>query len=399
VANKRNIPKQDDNARDEPVADPTQQAVPTPIVVDKSGGAGNSAAMRAVGGAKRAAARIEDAIGGGVSRIGGGIESLGEGINQLGGKVDSVPLIGAGVKEFGGGLAELGESLTNLPKVAKSVRGRILFRSMLVGFVLVAAWIIAIVAIQLRGGSKPDFRPLADRILKDIRDGKAAQVFADSSPRMQEVTKEEAFIDNMADMNRTLGSFLEIIAVNDTLVTEGPSGPIGRVAMTLEFEKAKAKGSVSFQKIDNRWRLLGVAVEVPTTLPITLQDKKDRVKVPPEIAPLGKEILQEFSAGNDQKLWDGSTELFRARSTQSDFVALQSSRRTALGRYMRVLDITNDENLSTDKLSASFVGLVQFERGNITVTVGFARGRKDLPWKLNAIKMVLPPPRAGIDNP
>ena len=61
-------------------------------------------------GAKRATSRIEDVVGGGVSRLGGGLESLGEGIGQLGERVEKVPLLGQSVKDLGVGLADIGGS-------------------------------------------------------------------------------------------------------------------------------------------------------------------------------------------------------------------------------------------------------------------------------------------------
>ncbi len=368
---------------------PADDGVPEPVPEQPSGGAGQSKRMRVAGGAKRAASRIEDVVGGGVARIGVGLESLGEGIGQLGDRVENVPLLGQGVKDIGGGLADIGESLHNLPMVAKSPSGRALIASMLVGFLLVFAWISAIVWFQLRGGRQPDFRPLAEKILIALRDGKAAAVYVDCSPRMQETIREDRFIATMNDMNNTLGKYVEIAAINETFVTSGPQGRIGRVSLTVEFANTRTRGSISFQKIDKKWKLLGIAMEVPKDLPIST-NQKELYNLPRELVPMGTEILKLSSQSADDEIWQRATESFRQRGTRDAFVAVQQTRRDTLGKFLRVLVVQDKLALSTDSLSATFVALCQFERANASATIGFERRLVDTPWQMSSLKIVLP---------
>jgi len=367
----------------------SDDGVPEPVADQHTGGAGQSARMRMARSAKRATSKIEDVVGGGVSRLGGGLESLGEGIGQLGERVEKVPLIGQGVKDLGGGLADIGESLHDLPSVAKTPSGRALIASMLVGFLLVFAWISFIVWFQLRGGMQPDFRPMAEKILVDLRDGKAATIYADCSPRMQETIREERFVATINDMNKTLGKFVEIAAINETFVTSGPQGRIGRVSMTVEFENARTLGSVSFQKIDKKWKLLGIAMEVPKDVPIST-NQEEQYNLPPELVPLGTEVLKLSSQSADDEIWQRATESFRERGGRDAFVALQQTRRDTLGKFVRVLVVQEKLALSYDKLSASFVALCQYERANASATIGFDRRREDTPWQMSSLKIVLP---------
>jgi hypothetical protein len=59
-------------------------------------------------------------------------------------------------------------------------------RSAILGFLLVFAWIVVIVALQVRGIDAPDFRPTAETILAELGKGSAAieQVYED--PRADE---------------------------------------------------------------------------------------------------------------------------------------------------------------------------------------------------------------------
>src|SRR5262249_45590275 len=123
-------------------------------------------------------------IGGGVSKLGSGLGTLGEGLSRLGEK-SHVPLVGAGVSALGERIATVGETLTKLPHVARTRSGGLLVRSAIVGFLLVFAWIVVIVALQVRGIDAPDFRPAAEQILAELSKGGAAieQVYENASPR------------------------------------------------------------------------------------------------------------------------------------------------------------------------------------------------------------------------
>jgi len=193
---------------------------------------------------KRIAGAAKDALDASVSRLGSSIGSIGEGVSRLG-EMSRIPMVGSGVARLGEGIAHVGESLHALPQAARTRRGRLLIRSSMVGFVLVAAWIIVIVALQLHGNDAPDFRPNAERVLAQLSSGAIAEVYEQASPRFQEVVRKERFSDDMTDLAQTVGKFREITSVNDSLVTTGPTGRVGRVALTVAYEKALCQVSVS----------------------------------------------------------------------------------------------------------------------------------------------------------
>ena len=152
-----------------------------------------------------------------------------------------------------------------LPAATKTRRGRLLLRSVVVGFVLVATWIAVIVGLQLHGNDVPDFRPTAEKILVEIGKGSASigEVYEKASPRFQEMVRKERFIDEMTDLNTTLGKFIEVTAINDTLVTSGPAGRVGRVSITASYANGICKGSISFHWDQGQWKLLGIGIELP----------------------------------------------------------------------------------------------------------------------------------------
>ena len=49
----------------------------------------------------------------------------------------------------------------------------------------------------------------------------------------------ETFVDQMDDMGRTLGRFLEITAVVATETNRGPGGRTGRIDLRLEYEQGE----------------------------------------------------------------------------------------------------------------------------------------------------------------
>lgn len=366
------------------------------------------------------AKRAEELLGQGVSKIGEGIDTIGRGVSKIGERAAKVPVLGESVRNLGEGLSEVGASLHELPAVTRSRRGRVLVRSMVVAFLLVFAWIAAIVTLQLRDSKKPDFRPLSRRILLSIRDGNAAAVWAEASPRFQEVVREQRFIDDMADMKNTLGAFREIAAVNDTIVSTGPGGRIGRVALTLQFERGTARANVSFHRDGGRWKLLGLAVDTPPELPITQESRKERSELPAEVYEQAKRLLQaadlversepraergraaprppvvDPAIERDQRseaLWDAASEVFHSSITKADFMRLQRERTEALGNYKGIIEYKSGSKKLGD-LSATFTGLVEYQRaGVVSVAVSFERDDERAPWLLRSLKIVLPMPR------
>ena len=345
---------------------------------------------------------VQEAVSGGVERLGTGIGTIGEGVSKIGDATKNVPLVGAGVAKIGEQLTRAGESIHVLPRVAQTRRGRLLVRSTIVGFLLVFAWIAAIVGLQLQGNDTPDFRPAAERILVEISKGAAGidKAYEESSPRFQEMVSKERFADDMTDMNATVGRFREITAINDTLVTTGPTGRIGRVSLTASYDKGTCKGSISFHRDKDQWRLLGIGIELPPDLAITEAQREQRVaacKDPDsrktcDVRDAAERILEHVDAGQAGEIWDAATPVFQKQETRAQFIELQAERRAALGAYRRIISVTEAKLIGGT--SATFDVLAEFEKSSaVRAVFGFERTGKSAPWQLRLMKVVLPMPR------
>ncbi|MEO6771640.1 MAG: hypothetical protein ABI467_01295 [Kofleriaceae bacterium] len=358
-------------------------------------------------GAHRAREALTAAASGGVELLGEGIAMLGEGVTKLGDLTNKVPLVGASIGKLGGrlgeGLTRAGESVHALPAATKTRRGRLLVRSVLVAFVLVAGWIAAIVGLQLHGNDVPDFRPSAEAILSAIGKGSASigEVYEKSSPRFQEMVRKERFIDEMTDLTTTLGKFNEVTAINDTLVTSGPAGRVGRVSLTASYARGICKGSISFHRDQGRWKLLGIGLELPPDLKVTQAQREQRVaacKDPDnrktcDVRDAAETILEQLRDGKAGEVWDAASPVFRTAETRIQFATVQDQHREALGAYKRILRVTEAKVIGGT--SATFDTVSEFERSSGVRTVfGFERQSKTAPWQLRSFKLVLPMPRA-----
>ena len=350
---------------------------------------------------RRISDAAKDALGSGIGTIGDGVSRIGEGVSKLGDLSRKVPGVGSSVARIGEGITHVGEQLHELPQVARTRRGRLLIRSMIVGFVLVAAWIVLIVALQLHGNDTPDFRPDAERILVAISKGTIDEVYEQASPRFQEMVRKERFIDDMTDLAQTVGKFREITAVNDSLVTAGATGRVGRVSLTVAYEKATCKASVSLHYDQGRWKLLGIGVELPPELKISQAQREERVKAckdPMDIKhcdvhQAADAILQQLKDGHADQVWDNATSVFQKQEPKAKFVQLQGEHMAALGNYRRIIAVT-EAKVMIGGTSATFDTLAEFDKASGVRTVfGLFRRSKLDPWKLRSFKIVLPMPR------
>lgn len=341
-------------------------------------------------------------LGDGIGTLGDGVSRLGEGVSKLGDLSRKVPVVGSSVAKIGEGITHVGETLHELPQVARTRRGRLLIRSMIVGFILVAAWIIVIVALQLHGNDTPDFRPIAERVLVDLSKGAIDQVYEQASPRFQEMVRKERFTDDMTDLSQTVGKFREISAVNDSLVTTGPSGRVGRVSLTVAYEKAICKVSVSLHYDEDRWGLLGLGVELPPELKITQAQREERVKACKDsmdikncdVHQAADAILRQLKDGHADQVWDNATEVFQKQEQKAKFVQLQGEHLTALGGYRRIIAVSEAKVIGGT--SATFDTLAEFDKASgVRAVFGFSRGSKLDPWRLGSFKIVLPMPRGA----
>lgn len=389
------------------------QAVPSadsePVA---SGGVAATAVVHDTGPVGRRSKRLTDAmqdvVSGGVEKLGAGIETIGGGVSKVGDLTRKVPLVGTSVGKLGEGLTKAGESIHALPRVAQTRRGRLLVRSVVVGFLLVFSWIVVIVFLQLRSENTPDFRPAAEQILVQISKGRAAieEVYEKASPRFQEVVRKEGFVDTMLDLNATNGKFREITAINETLVTKGPTGRVGRVGLTALYERGITRGSISFHFEQGQWKLLGVGVEVPQLVKITEAEREKRVaacldekgrdvsdqRAKCEVRDAAETILESIRDGNTGEVWDHASDIFKQQETRENFIRIHDDMRVPLGAYKRLLTVT--EAKSIGGITAFFDVVAEFEKSSgVRVVFNFSRPSKTDRWQLRSLKVVVPMPR------
>ncbi|MBA3500947.1 MAG: hypothetical protein H0T65_11265 [Deltaproteobacteria bacterium] len=368
------------------------------------------AAREHTGLSTRLADAAKDAVSGGVSAIGSGFSTIGEGVSKLGEKSKNVPLVGSGVSALGESITSVGESLTDLPRVAGTRRGRLLVRSLVVGFLLVFAWIVVIVALQLRGGTDEqiDFRPFAEKVLIELSSGPeaAAQAWDKASPRFQEFVDKERFVDDMTDLHATVGKFKEISAVNETLVTRGPTGRVGRVSLTVSYERGKTKASVSLHNHEGVWKLLGVAVEVPPNVKITQREREARVQackdpMDPKKCDLyvaANAILEQLRDNQAAQVWDAASAIFQKQEEKTRWGQIQRENQAALGEFRRIIAVTEQRVFRSG--NAVYDVLIEYARAQgVRAIFGFTRASKNDPWKLLSMKIVVPMPRADEATP
>src|SRR5262249_21748604 len=155
----------------------------------------------------------------------------------------------------------------------------------------------------------------------EVSKGKGAigEVYEKASPRFQEMVRKERFLDDMTDLGATVGKFIEITAINDTLVTTGPTGRIGRVSLTASYVHGICKGSISFHWDRDQWKLLGIGIELPPELTITQTQREQRVaacKDPDDrktcdVRNAAETILEQLRDGKTGDVWDAANDVFR----------------------------------------------------------------------------------------
>ncbi len=288
--------------------------------------------------------------------------------------------------------------------VPKTRKSRVLVRSVIVGFLVVAAWIVGLVWWQLRGASKPDLRPTAQHIMEQLAAGNFDKVYAEASPRYQEIVPEGSFAVQMADMNASLGPFKEITSVTGTEVVVGASGTSARIALVMTFEKAtKVRGSLSFHREDRQWRLLGVSIDLPADLAKVESaeaKREDRVKGDPVVRVDALVVLLRLERGDVRGVWSDAAPVFQGAVSIDDLTALEKQRQKEIGRFDKIVDVTsNRKNPSGTGDSLDLV--VQYKNAAkaaeptiISAHFEFTRDDPRLPvWKLSTYKPIMPLPR------
>lgn len=343
----------------------------------------------------------KDILEKGVETLGSGLESIGDTVSKIGEVSKGVPLVGPGVSAIGEGLTSVGESLTDLPRVARTRRGALLVRSVIVSFVLVFTWIATIAVLQAQRTDSPNFQPIVERILTQLSAGRPAveELYEKASPRFQEMVRRERFVDDMLDLDATLGKFVEVMSINEIFVTYGPTGRIGRMSVYVMYQRGETRAAVSLHWDDDEWKLLGIAVEIPPELKITQNEREQRVAACSdpmdvkrcEIHATADKILQQLRDGHAADVWDAASDVFQKQEVKERFVAIQAENQQVLGKYRRIIAVTEAKVIGGTR--GNFDVLVEYSKANVRASFGFQRESKTLPWSLRHLKIALPMPR------
>jgi hypothetical protein len=343
----------------------------------------------------------KDMLERGVETLGSGLETLGGGVSKLGDVSKKVPIVGPGVARLGEGITSVGESLGDLPAAVRTRRGRLLLRSLVVAFMLVFTWIAAIVLLQMRRTDAPDFRPHAERILAELSRGRGSieELYEKASPRFQEMVRKERFVDEMLDLQATAGKFIEILSINESLVTYGPTGRVGRLSMMVRYANGDTRAAVSLHWDDNEWKFLGVGVEVPPDVKITHAQREKRVAAcedPMDIKRCdvhiaANQILEQLRDGQAALVWDKASDIFQKQEARARFIQIQTENQAVLGEYRRIIAITEAKTIAGTR--AYFDVLVEYSKTSTRAVFGFIRASKSDPWLLRSMKVTLPLPR------
>ncbi|MGC4117872.1 MAG: hypothetical protein QM765_25655 [Myxococcales bacterium] len=331
-----------------------------------------------------------------------------------------------------------------MPRVARTRRGALLIRSLLVGFILVFSWIAIIVMLQVQGTDSPDFRPFAEKILrrdhaqpagiatlearlatakltepervslkrrldelKQERVRDIEDLYDKASPRFQEMVRKERFVDEMLDLNKTAGQFLEVTAVNESFVSSGPTGRIGRMSMMVQYAKGKTRAAVSLHWVEGEWKLLGVSVEVPPEVVITKEAREERV-TPCEDVPnrtmnttqcdvhvVSNRILEQLRDGHAAEVWEAANrDVFQKQEVKARFIEITAEQQRVLGEYRRILMVTEAKIFSGKEEERAFFDVIaEYSLASVRVIFGFTRPSKTQEWQLRSLKIALPMPR------
>lgn len=277
---------------------------------------------------------------------------------------------------------------------SKKRRRTVVIQTIIVGFVLVSAWVGVMIGLQMWRGKSHDFRPEAIPILEQIRDGKAENVWENASQRFQEMIRRDRWMEMAADINKTLGGYREILQVKDSITIDGPGGHTGKLSASIEFEHATTNGSISFEKTDGEWLLLGISIDIPESLVDKAKElqSKERFEAPVEVMEAVNRILEQERDNKGAEIYNQAAEPFKQSiGSVTVFEELLAKRRRRLGPYQRILDVLKTGQ-NPGQSSAKVVVTVQYAREITVVTFNFIKD-DDANWKLVTYKVVLPVPR------
>ena len=326
---------------------------------------------------KRIADAAKDALGAGVSKLGSGIGSARRGCLQARRPVAQ----GAGrrlgvAQDRRGHHATSASSCTCCPQVARTRRGRLLIRSMIVGFVLVAAWIVVIVALQLHGNDTPDFRPDAERILVELskggdRRGLRAGVAAVPGDGAQGAVHRR---HDRPDPRRSASSarsprsttrWSPPVRPAGSAASRSPSRTTRRPARSRSAcTTIRAAGSCSASASSCRRSSRSRRPSARSG------SRRARTRWTSSTAMSTRPPTRSSSSSSDghaDQVWDDASQVFQKQEQKAKFVQLQHEHLAALGNYRRIIAVSEAKVIGGT--SATFDTLAEFDKASGVRTV------------------------------
>src|SRR5688572_16761798 len=224
-------------------------------------------------------------------------------------------------------------------------RKRAIIRNALVAFVVIGAWIGALVWWQSRKGEGYAFRKETQELMEQIRDGKADEVYEQTSPELQGRIVENRFLEKAAQINQTLGEFKGIKSTHDHGIDDSSSGRTGYVSARLEFARAETTVSLGWKWDDEaqRWRLLSYHFDIPQELRGQVpapELAKPKREAPSEVVELTRTTLERIRDGKAAEVYAGAHKVFKGSVDLQRFLDLIDKRTREMGKFVRIIDFT-----------------------------------------------------------
>lgn len=288
-------------------------------------------------------------------------------------------------------------------------RKRIILQSVVIAFVLTFAWIGVLVGLQMLKSGGHSFRAETQEVLEHISNGGTSSqklLYEEAAQGFRDTMVESTFLTLCVRINQTLGPFKKVLATYDPKVNSGPQGKTGHVTVSLEFEKGKTTGSFSYHFVDDKWRLLGLYIEltdeqVDAYGPL-YEFKKANKEASAEVLALITEVLERVNRGEAELVHAAAHRDFV--TPLQPFLDQRASEKRALGDFVRVLHITHSWQ-AKPALHANVTCVLEFTKdGAIVKTEArfeFRRDQVEVPWQLFKYKVNLPQvvvPRIPLPN-
>lgn len=280
---------------------------------------------------------------------------------------------------------------TTVPPAPSPARRPIRFLLM----VVVSAAIGVAVYFFLREPAHSDeFRPTIEALFTELSaDGGPEKVYGETSEQFRQTLISEKWIDLVERMNATLGAFQELTTITEVDRAVSVAGMTARIKFEVAFAKADTTGEVSFLRgTDNRWRLLGLGVQIPPELEQTAANAErelGRVSAPPEVVELVETVLKDLRDGKVAAVRDAASPVFQKAQTVESLTALLETHRAELGGFIAVLAVISSAQ-NPDKDRATVQALLQYEKAKTTGIFQFMRVEDA--WRLYGYKIVIPEP-------